>query len=73
VDGVEHAHRRSGAANRAGAVSFVGAWKFAGNAAGPAVWLPLYGAHAWLAFAVAGAVCATVTTVIRKATRALRT
>jgi hypothetical protein len=60
-------------ANRAGAVSFVGAWKFAGNAAGPAVWLPLYGAHAWLAFAVAGAVCGTVTTVIRKATRALRT
>jgi MFS family permease len=59
-------------ANRAGAVSFVGAWKFAGNAAGPAVWLPLYGAHAWLAFAVAGAVCAAVTTVIRQATRALR-
>jgi MFS family permease len=59
-------------ANRAGAVSFVGAWKFAGNAAGPAVWLPLYGAHTWLAFAVAGAVCATVTTVIRQATRSLR-
>jgi MFS family permease len=59
-------------ANRAGAVSFVGAWKFAGNAAGPAVWLPLYGAHTWLAFAVAGAVCATVTTVIRLATRSLR-
>jgi MFS family permease len=59
-------------ANRDGAVSFVGAWKFAGNAAGPAVWLPLYGAHAWLAFAVAGAVCAAVTTVIRQATRALR-
>jgi MFS family permease len=59
-------------ANRAGAVSFVGAWKFAGNAAGPAVWLPLYTGHAWLAFAVAGAVCATVTTVVRRATRALR-
>jgi MFS family permease len=58
-------------ANRAGAVSFVGAWKFAGNAAGPAVWLPLYGGHAWLAFAVAGLVCAAITTVVRQATRAL--
>ena len=57
-------------ANRAGAVSFVGAWKFAGNAAAPAVWLPLYTARAWLAFAVAGVVCAGITAVIRQVTRA---
>jgi MFS family permease len=59
-------------ANRAGAVSFVGAWKFAGNAVAPAVWLPLYSAYAWLAFAVAGLVCAAITTVVRRATRTLR-
>jgi MFS family permease len=57
-------------ANRAGAVSFVGAFKFAGNAAAPAVWLPLYSARAWLAFAVAGVVCAAITTILRHATRA---
>jgi MFS family permease len=59
-------------ANRAGAVSFVGAFKFAGNAAAPAVWLPLYSARTWLAFAVAGVVCAAITTILRQATRALR-
>jgi MFS family permease len=45
---------RAAPANRAGAVSFIGAWKFAGNAAGPAVWLPLYHVRAWLAFGLAG-------------------
>jgi MFS family permease len=46
---------RAAPANRAGAVSFIGAWKFAGNAAGPGVWLPIYHLRAWLAFALAGA------------------
>lgn len=46
--------------NRAGAVSFIGAWKFAGNAAGPAVWLPIYHARAWLAFGIAGAASALI-------------
>jgi branched-chain amino acid transport system permease protein len=36
-------------------VSVVGAFKFAGNALAPVVWLPLYDLHAWLAFACAGA------------------
>jgi MFS family permease len=43
-------------ANRAGGVSIVGACRFAGNAAAPLVWLPLYHWHAWLPFAAAGAV-----------------
>jgi MFS family permease len=42
--------------NRAGAVSIVGACRFAGNAAAPLVWLPLFNLHAWLPFAAAGAV-----------------
>jgi MFS family permease len=45
---------RAAPSNRAGAVSFIGAWKFAGNAAGPGVWLPIYHVRAWLAFALAG-------------------
>jgi MFS family permease len=42
--------------NRAGAVSIVGACRFAGNAAAPLVWLPLFNLHAWLPFGAAGAV-----------------
>ena len=45
---------RAAPANRAGAVSFIGARKFAGNAAGPGVWLPIYHVRAWLAFGLAG-------------------
>ena len=45
-------------ANRAGAVSIVGACRFTGNALAPVVWLPLFTAHAWLPFAGAGAVLA---------------
>src|SRR4051812_41434814 len=41
--------------NRAGAVSFIGAWKFAGNALAPLVWLPLYEVRTSLAFVAAGA------------------
>ena len=42
-------------ANRAGATSVVSAFKFAGNAAAPAMWLPLYSSDPRLAFLAAGA------------------
>jgi MFS family permease len=42
-------------ANRAGATSVVSAFKFAGNAAAPAMWLPLYAIDPRLAFIAAGA------------------
>ncbi len=45
-------------ANRAGATSVVSAFKFAGNAAAPALWLPLYAADVRLAFAGAGIMAA---------------
>jgi MFS family permease len=41
-------------ANRAGATSVVSAFKFAGNAAAPAMWLPLYARDPSLAFVAAG-------------------
>jgi MFS family permease len=44
--------------NRAGAVSIIGACRFAGNALGPVVGLPLFTTHAWLPFAGAGVVLA---------------
>ena len=46
--------------NRGGATSVFGTFRFAGNAAAPLMFLPLYDAHAWLAFAGAGALAATV-------------
>ena len=48
--------------NRAGATSVVSAFKFAGNAAAPLVWLPLYG-HG-LAFVAAGAVSLAATVLL---------
>jgi MFS family permease len=54
-------------ANRGGAISFIGAWKFAGNAAGPAVWLPLYAVSAWAAFGAAGAACLLIVLAVREA------
>ena len=45
-------------ANRAGATSVVSAFKFAGNAAAPAMWLPLYALDVRLAFLGAGAMAA---------------
>jgi MFS family permease len=45
-------------ANRAGATSVVSALKFAGNAAAPVMWLPLYDSDPRLAFLAAGAVAA---------------
>jgi MFS family permease len=53
--------------NRGGAVSFIGAWKFAGNAAAPAVWLPLYTGHAAVAFTAAGAACLLIAGAVRRA------
>ena len=44
--------------NRAGAVSIIGACRFAGNATAPLLWLPLYHVHAWIPFAAAAAVMA---------------
>jgi MFS family permease len=41
-------------ANRGGATSVVSAFKFAGNAAAPAMWLPLYAQAPSLAFLAAG-------------------
>jgi hypothetical protein len=46
--------------NRAGATSVFSAFKFAGNAAAPLMWLPLYAADARLAFFGAGVVAALV-------------
>jgi MFS family permease len=46
---------RAAPANLGGAVSVMGAFKFAGYALAPLAWLPLYAARAWLAFACAGA------------------
>jgi len=47
-------------ANRAGATSVVSAAKFAGNAAAPVMWLPLYHADVRLAFVGAGVSAALV-------------
>ena len=58
---------RSAPANRAGAVSLVGAFKFAGNALAPLLLLPLYEARAWVAFAGAGALSATIAAAVRRA------
>jgi predicted MFS family arabinose efflux permease len=41
-------------ANRGGAVSLIGAFKFAGNALAPLVWLAVYDANVELAFVLAG-------------------
>jgi predicted MFS family arabinose efflux permease len=47
-------------ANRAGATSVISAFKFAGNAAAPAMWLPLYASDVRLAFLAAGGASALV-------------
>lgn len=52
--------------NRAGAVSIVGACRFAGNALAPVVWLPLFDAHAWLPFAAAGVVLSILSLLARR-------
>jgi MFS family permease len=47
-------------ANRAGATSVISAFKFAGNAAAPVMWLPLYANDVRLAFLAAGGASALV-------------
>ena len=47
-------------ANRGGAISLVGAFKFGGNALAPLIWLPIYAAEPLLAFAGAGATAALI-------------
>jgi hypothetical protein len=56
-------------ANRAGAVSFIGAWKFAGNAVAPLVWVPIYEIRTTLAFTLAGASCLVLAETVRRVTR----
>jgi MFS family permease len=50
--------------NRAGATSVVLAAKFAGSAAAPVMWLPIYAVDPRLAFACAGAMVALVAAVV---------
>jgi MFS family permease len=54
-------------ANRGGAVSLIGAFKFAGNALAPVAWLPLYEVGEDAAFAVAGVLCVVLALVIARA------
>jgi MFS family permease len=60
---------RAAPANTAGAVSIVGACRFAGNAAAPLLWLPLYHVEGWLPFAAAGAVMAALALASRRIAR----
>ena len=55
---------QSAPANRGGAISVVGAFKFAGNALAPPLWLPLYLERDELAFAAAAGACAAIVLVI---------
>jgi MFS family permease len=54
---------QSAPANRGGAISVIGAFKFAGGAMAPLIWLPLYVAEPAVAFGIAGAVGATIALV----------
>src|SRR4051794_2242681 len=54
-------------ANRGGAVSLIGAFKFAGNALAPLVWLMVYDADVRLAFALAGAASLLVAAAVVRA------
>ena len=56
---------RSSPENRGGAISVVGAFKFAGNAIAPLVWLPVYLSRPSLSFAVAGVVAALIALVVQ--------
>jgi MFS family permease len=54
-------------ANRGGAVSLIGAFKFGGNALAPLLLLPLYDVDHRLAFATAGALCVVLVGVVARA------
>jgi MFS family permease len=56
---------RSTPENRGGAISVVGAFKFAGNAVAPLIWLPLYLSEPALAFAAAGVAAAAIAVVVQ--------
>jgi len=58
---------RAAPANRAGAVSLVGAFKFAGNALAPLTLLPLYTAYSRSAFVLAGLLSVTLLFTVRRA------
>jgi MFS family permease len=53
--------------NRGGAVSVIGAFKFAGNALAPLVWLALYDVDVRLVFALAGAAALGVVATVARA------
>ena len=57
-------------ANRGGAVSVIGAFKFAGNALAPVVWLTLYAVDVRLAFALAGVASLGVAAAVMRAAAA---
>ena len=54
----------SAPANRGGAVSVVGAFKFTGNAVAPVLWLPLYMAREETAFLAAAVACLAIALVV---------
>jgi MFS family permease len=54
-------------ANRGGAVSVIGAFKFAGSSLAPVTWLALYGTHPRLTFAAGGGVCVVLAAVVTRA------
>jgi MFS family permease len=54
---------QSAPANRGGAISVIGAFKFGGGAIAPLIWLPLYVLEPELAFAVAGVAGAAIALV----------
>jgi MFS family permease len=55
---------QSAPANRGGAISVVGAFKFTGNAIAPLLWLPLYEERVELAFGTAAVACAAIVLVV---------
>jgi MFS family permease len=55
---------QSAPANRGGAISVVGAFKFTGNAIAPLLWLPLYDQRVELAFGTAAVACAAIALVV---------
>ena len=65
--GDERADRRRRPANRGGAVSIIGAFKFAGNALAPVVWVALYAVDVRLAFTAAGVTSLAVAATVMRA------
>jgi sugar phosphate permease len=55
---------QSAPANRGGAISVIGAFKFAGGAIAPLLWLPIYVWHPEAAFALAGAAAGAISLIV---------